>query len=124
MQAERSHFCQRRPRQRHHRPDGERYFLTIWPNSEAMVSIRATLLVMLYWLFQTAWLKTHYPAAYFAAAMSHETLTNSVRSIRMADELKKREIRLLPPSVQHSKAFFFRSRTPAPFVLGWEPFAV
>lgn len=55
--------------------------------------------------FQTAWLKTHYPEDFFAAAMNMDL--DSVDDIaRFADEIKKRDIPLRKPSINQSNARF------------------
>ena len=51
--------------------------------------------------FQTAWLKTHYPAQFMAANLSAE-MQNIDRVVILVDEVRRMELALLPPSVNLS----------------------
>ncbi|HLE57915.1 MAG TPA: DNA polymerase III subunit alpha, partial [Rhodothermia bacterium] len=55
--------------------------------------------------YQTAYLKAHYPAEFMAAVMTSE-LGDSSRLAVMIEELKRLRIRLLAPSINHSRAHF------------------
>ena len=55
--------------------------------------------------FQTAWLKTHHPAAFMAANLSAE-MQNIDRIVILVDELRQMEVALLPPSVNLSEYRF------------------
>lgn len=55
--------------------------------------------------FQTAWLKTHHPESFFAAAMNLDL--DSVEDIaQFADEMKTRKIPFWTPSINQSRARF------------------
>ena len=56
--------------------------------------------------YQTAWLKTHYPAAFMAAVLSAD-MNNTDRTVRLIEELDRMKLVLKPPSVNHSD-FKFR----------------
>lgn len=51
--------------------------------------------------YQTAWLKTHYPAAFMAAVFSSD-MDNTDKSVVLKEELKSMGITLLPPSINES----------------------
>ena len=56
--------------------------------------------------YQTAWLKTHYPAAFMAAVLSAD-MNNTDRIVRLIEELRRMKLVLKPPSV-NSSDFKFR----------------
>ena len=56
--------------------------------------------------YQTAWLKTHYPAAFMAAVLSAD-MNNTERTVRLIEELGGMKLALQPPSINHSD-FKFR----------------
>ena len=56
--------------------------------------------------YQTAWLKTHYPAAFMAAVLSAD-MNNTDRTVRLIEELERMKLVLKPPSVNHGD-FKFR----------------
>ena len=56
--------------------------------------------------YQTAWLKTHYPAAFMAAVLSAD-MNNTDRTVRLIDELERMKLVLKPPSANHGD-FKFR----------------
>jgi DNA polymerase III subunit alpha len=58
-----------------------------------------------YLAFQTAWLKTHYPAEFLAANMSAE-LNNLDKIVELIEEAQKFGINVLPPDVNRSYATF------------------
>ena len=51
--------------------------------------------------YQTAWLKTHYPAAFMAAVLSAD-MNNTDKIVRLIDELKRMKLVLKPPSINTS----------------------
>ena len=55
--------------------------------------------------YQTAWLKTHYPAAFMAATLSAD-MNNTDRTVRLVEELPRMKLVLKPPSVNHSSFKF------------------
>jgi DNA polymerase-3 subunit alpha len=55
--------------------------------------------------FQTAWLKTHYPAEFMAANLSAE-MQNIDRIVILVDEVRNMEVPLMPPSVNLSEYKF------------------
>ncbi len=55
--------------------------------------------------YQTAWLKTHYPAAFMAAVFSSD-MDNTDKSLTLSEELNHMEVKLLPPSVNESEYKF------------------
>ncbi len=57
-----------------------------------------------YLAFQTAWLKTHYPAEFLAANMTAENDQNKI--VLLIEEAKKLKIEVLPPDVNRSFAEF------------------
>ena len=58
-----------------------------------------------YLAFQTAWLKTHYPAEFLAANMTNE-INNQDKIVELIDEAKKFGIKVLPPDINQSKTNF------------------
>lgn len=55
--------------------------------------------------FQTAWLKTHYPAAYMAAVLTHNK--NSLEKVNFfLNECKRMRIRILSPDINESQINF------------------
>lgn len=58
-----------------------------------------------YLAFQTAWLKTHYPAEFLAANMTNE-INNQDKIVELIDEAKKFGIKVLPPDINQSKTSF------------------
>ena len=55
--------------------------------------------------FQTAWLKTHYPADFMAANLSAD-MQNIDRVVVLVDEVRRMKLDLLPPSVNKSELRF------------------
>ncbi|MBK9165620.1 MAG: DNA polymerase III subunit alpha [Acidobacteria bacterium] len=55
--------------------------------------------------FQTAYLKAHYPAYFYAAVLSHES-DNSSKVYKYSSELRSMGLRLLPPDVNESDEGF------------------
>ena len=51
--------------------------------------------------FQTAWLKTHYPAEFMAAVLSAD-MRNVDKVVTLVDEVRRMGLRLLPPDVNRS----------------------
>ena len=51
--------------------------------------------------FQTAYLKAHYPAYFYAAVLSHEA-QDSAKVYKYSTELKSMGLELLPPDVNES----------------------
>ena len=51
--------------------------------------------------YQTAWLKSYYPAEYYAANLSSDT-TDTDRVVKLFDDAKKYNINILPPDVNLS----------------------
>lgn len=51
--------------------------------------------------FQTAYLKTHYPAEFMAALLTSEE-SNMDKIVRYIDEIKRLKIKILPPSINNS----------------------
>jgi DNA polymerase-3 subunit alpha len=58
-----------------------------------------------YLAFQTAYLKAHYPAYFYAAVLSHEA-DDSAKVYKYSSELKTMGLRLLPPDVNESDEGF------------------
>ena len=54
-----------------------------------------------YLAFQTAYLKAHYPAHFYAAVLSHET-QDAAKIYKYIVELQETELKLLPPDVNES----------------------
>ena len=55
--------------------------------------------------YQTAWLKTHYPAAFMAAVLSAD-MNNTDRIVRLVEELRRMKLALNPPSINTSNHKF------------------
>lgn len=55
--------------------------------------------------YQTAWLKTHYPAAFMAAVMSSE-LDNTDKIVVLIDECRRMELRVRLPDVNEGRYMF------------------
>ncbi|MBI2785603.1 MAG: DNA polymerase III subunit alpha [Legionella longbeachae] len=51
--------------------------------------------------YQTAWLKTHYPAAFMAAVMSSD-MDNTDKVVTFIDECAHMKLKVLPPSINQS----------------------
>lgn len=58
-----------------------------------------------YLAFQTAYLKAHYPAHFYAAVLSHES-DDSAKVYKYSTELRSMGLRLLPPDVNESDEGF------------------
>lgn len=58
-----------------------------------------------YLAYQTAWLKAHYPAHFYAAVLSNE-ITNTEKVARYVSEMKLFGIELLPPDINSSHEGF------------------
>lgn len=58
-----------------------------------------------YLAFQTAYLKAHHPAHFYAAVMSHET-QDAAKIYKYAAELRELGVQLLPPDINESKDSF------------------
>ena len=68
--------------------------------------------------YQTAWLKTHYPAAFMAAVFSSD-MDNTDKSVVLKEELISLGVTLLPPSVNESQyKFSVRDQETVRFGLG------
>src|SRR5690606_14487204 len=52
--------------------------------------------------YQTAWLKTHYPAAFMAAVMSAD-IADTDKVVTLVDECARMKLRLLPPDINASR---------------------
>lgn len=55
--------------------------------------------------YQTAWLKTHYPAEYMAAVLSSD-MDNTDKVVMFVEECKRLGLKLLPPDVNYSQYKF------------------
>jgi DNA polymerase-3 subunit alpha len=55
--------------------------------------------------YQTAWLKTHYPAAFMAAVLSSDK-DNTEKVAIFIHEARQMHLKVLPPSIHHSEALF------------------
>ncbi len=55
--------------------------------------------------YQTAWLKTHYPAAFMAAVLSSD-MDNTDKVVTLREEIREMDINLLPPSVNEGQYSF------------------
>ncbi|MFN4289582.1 MAG: DNA polymerase III subunit alpha [Permianibacter sp.] len=55
--------------------------------------------------YQTAWLKTHYPAEFFAATMSAD-MHNTDKVVGLIDDATGNGMRIVPPDVNHSQFKF------------------
>ena len=51
--------------------------------------------------YQTAWLKTHYPAEFMAAVLSAD-LDNTDKIVTLIDECRNMQLNILPPDINHS----------------------
>ena len=51
--------------------------------------------------YQTAWLKTHYPAAFMAAVLSSD-MNNTDKIVRLVEESRRMKLLIKPPSINHS----------------------
>jgi len=70
-----------------------------------------------YLAYQTAWLKTHYPAEFIAANMTAE-LNNLDRIVELKEEAKKFGIKVLAPDINQSIAYFIAKDNKIFFGLG------
>lgn len=55
--------------------------------------------------YQTAWLKTHYPASFMAAVLSSD-MDNTDKVVTLLEEVRRMNINLLPPNVNQSQYAF------------------
>jgi len=55
--------------------------------------------------YQTAWVKVHYPADFFAASMAFD-LSNTDKLAVFADDMRRMRVRALPPCINASSADF------------------
>lgn len=55
--------------------------------------------------YQTAWLKTHYPAAFMAAVLSSD-MDNTDKVVNFINECKQMNLKVLPPSINRSSYEF------------------
>ncbi len=68
--------------------------------------------------YQTAWLKTHYPAAYMAAVLSAD-MDHTDKIVNLIDECKRMEIDVRPPHINHSDySFVVENKTTVRYGLG------
>lgn len=68
--------------------------------------------------YQTAWLKTHYPAAFMAAVMSSD-MDNTDKVVTFIDECAHMKLKVMPPSINDSMyAFTVRDETTIIYGLG------
>ncbi|MGH8160921.1 MAG: OB-fold nucleic acid binding domain-containing protein, partial [Gammaproteobacteria bacterium] len=51
--------------------------------------------------YQTAWMKTHYPAAFMAAVLSAD-MDHTEKVVRLVEECRRMGLEILPPHVNHS----------------------
>lgn len=70
-----------------------------------------------YLAFQTAYLKAHYPAFFYAAVLSHEA-DDSAKVYKYSTELRSMGLKLLPPDVNESDEGFTPSPNSVRFGLG------
>src|SRR3546814_247838 len=63
--------------------------------------------------YQTAWLKTHYPAEFMAAVLSCE-MQHTDAIVTMREECLRMGLTMLPPDVNHSQ---FRFTVPSPHAI-------
>jgi DNA polymerase-3 subunit alpha len=70
-----------------------------------------------YLAFQTAYLKAHYPAFFYAAVLSHES-DDSAKVYKYSVELRAMGLELLPPDVNESDEGFTPTRDSVRFGLG------
>lgn len=69
-----------------------------------------------YLAFQTAYLKAHYPAYFFAAVLSHEA-DDSAKVYKYSSELRSMGLRMLPPDINESNNSFTPSNESVRFGL-------
>ncbi len=69
-----------------------------------------------YLAFQTAYLKSHYPAYFFAAVLSHEA-DDSAKVYKYSSELRQMGLQLLPPDINESDLGFTPSQDSVRFGL-------
>lgn len=55
--------------------------------------------------YQTAWLKTHYPAEFMAAVLSSD-MDNTDKVVMFVDECKSLKLKVIPPHINHSQYKF------------------
>ena len=55
--------------------------------------------------YRTAWLKTHYPAAFMAAVLSSD-MDNTDKIVTLLEEIRRMGIRVLPPSINEGEYSF------------------
>lgn len=55
--------------------------------------------------YQTAWLKTHYPAQFMASVLSSD-MDNTDKVVQMVDETRRMQIEVIPPDVNSSEYMF------------------
>jgi DNA polymerase III subunit alpha len=55
--------------------------------------------------YQTAWLKTHYPAAFMAAVLSSD-MDRTEKVIILLDECQSQKLHVTPPDINHSDYYF------------------
>jgi DNA polymerase-3 subunit alpha len=55
--------------------------------------------------YQTAWLKTHYPAAFMAAVLSAD-MDNTDKIVRLVAECRDMKLKVVPPDVNTSDCYF------------------
>ena len=55
--------------------------------------------------YRTAWLKTHYPAAFMAAVLSSD-MDNTDKIVILLEEIRRMQIKVLPPSVNSGQYSF------------------
>jgi DNA polymerase-3 subunit alpha len=55
--------------------------------------------------YQTAWLKAHHPVEFYAASMCFDMAQTDKLAI-FADDMRRLDVRCLPPSINHSEAEF------------------
>lgn len=55
--------------------------------------------------YQTAWLKTHYPAAFMSAVLSSD-MDKTEKVVTLIDEARRMQLRVEPPDVNHSQYMF------------------
>ena len=55
--------------------------------------------------YQTAWLKAHYPTEFIAANLTTES-GNSDKIKEFVDDIRRADMKILPPSVNHSMRYF------------------
>jgi DNA polymerase-3 subunit alpha len=65
--------------------------------------------------FQTAWLKTHYPAEFLAAAMTAD-MDHTDKVVTLVDDAQLQNIKILPPDVNRGEYYFtvFKSNPELP----------